>query len=315
MRPTGAATGPLGAPGAIDGLRRALQTSWPALVVDLVEEIGSTNTALLQALRGRGPHTTHTPHTPHTVHTPHGPHTPRLLVARRQTAGRGRLGRTWHAQADASLTFSLGLRLHRPDLSGLSLAVGVAIAQALDPSPPPERPRIGLKWPNDLWLHDPRADSGGRKLGGILIETTGNARERWGVIGVGLNILPLGSGEFASGLAWLQEIAPGTTTIAALHRIAPALMQALDRFEREGLPGFVEAFRARDLLQGRQVTTTSPEVPLGRAEGIDEAGALRVRDPSGRLHVVTSGEVSIRLAEAAAGASPPRPASGVPWPC
>ena len=300
--PTGALMAPLGAPGAIDGLRQALQTSWPALVVDMVEEIGSTNTALLQAFRGRDPHT---------------PHAPRLLVARRQTAGRGRLGRIWHAQADASLTFSLGLRLHRPDLSGLSLAVGVAIAQALDPSPPPERPRIGLKWPNDLWLHDPRADGGGRKLGGILIETTGDARERWGVIGVGLNILPLGVGEFASGQAWLQEIDPGTTPIGALDRLAPALMRALDRFERQGLQDFVEAFRARDLLQGRQVTTTSPGVPLGRSEGIDEAGRLRVRDHGGRLHVVQSGEVSIRLADAsaAAGASPPRASAGVPWPC
>src|SRR6478735_3053431 len=82
---------------------------------------------------------------------------PVLLVAETQTAGRGRLGRQWQSQAGDSLTFSLGMLLRPSDWAGLSLAVGVTLADALHPD-------VRLKWPNDLWLAD-------RKLGGILIET------------------------------------------------------------------------------------------------------------------------------------------------
>src|SRR4051812_25393713 len=82
---------------------------------------------------------------------------PVLLVAERQTSGRGRLGRGWRSAPGESLTFSLGLKLGPADWSGLSLAVGVSLAETL-------HPRIQLKWPNDLWVGD-------RKLGGILIET------------------------------------------------------------------------------------------------------------------------------------------------
>ena len=84
---------------------------------------------------------------------------PVLLVAETQTAGRGRLGRQWHSGARAGevLTFSLGMPLRMADWSGLSLAVGVSVAQSLHPS-------LQLKWPNDVWLQE-------RKLAGILIET------------------------------------------------------------------------------------------------------------------------------------------------
>eukprot|EP01034_Spumella_vulgaris_P035364 gene35364-43606_t len=92
---------------------------------------------------------------------------PTLLVAEQQTAGRGRLGRVWQSDVGASLMLSLGLPLAPKDWSGLSLAVGVSVAESLQPTLPPlqpgHSPRIGLKWPNDLWL------SGDRKLGGILV--------------------------------------------------------------------------------------------------------------------------------------------------
>src|SRR5215472_3199021 len=79
--------------------------------------------------------------------------TPCFLVTDAQTAGRGRNGRQWHSAPGHSLTFSLAWQPRRADLGGLSLAVGVAIADALDP-PRGEAPRIGLKWPNDLWFVD-----------------------------------------------------------------------------------------------------------------------------------------------------------------
>src|SRR5436305_15350183 len=83
---------------------------------------------------------------------------PCLLVAEHQTHGHGRNGRVWQAAPGASLTFSLALPLAPKDWSGLSLAVGVALAQALDPpqagAAASDAPRIGVKWPNDLWLPD-----------------------------------------------------------------------------------------------------------------------------------------------------------------
>ena len=114
---------------------------------------------------------------------------PCLLVAEEQTRGRGRLGRGWIASAGASLTFSLALPLAPEEWSGLSLAVGLALAEALDPMVQPGAPpRIGLKWPNDLWLVD--GPGRGRKLGGILIETVSVGHRRMCVLGVGLNVLP-----------------------------------------------------------------------------------------------------------------------------
>jgi len=271
---------------AVEALRGTLQALHPGLLVEVVEEIGSTNAALLADLRA-----------PSVGASPR----PCLLVAERQTAGRGRLGRTWHAQPGASLTFSLAMPLSQPDLSGLSLAVGVALAQTLDPSTLGSDGRLALKWPNDLWLRDPGAEGGGRKLGGILIETTSGNAGRWAVIGVGLNILPQAQGDFATGQAWLREIDPLATPASTLARAAAALLTALVAFEHHGLDAFHDGFRQRDLLQGQQVTTTLPAVPEGLAEGIDPTGRLRVRGVDGRLHAVQSGEVSVRPTRPSAG--------------
>ncbi len=264
---------------SIAPLQRALQRLRPGLDLQVVEEIGSTNAALLCAVRQQAPED-----------SPPA----RLLVAQRQTAGRGRLGRAWHAQPGASLTFSLAWPLRRADLSGLSLAVGVAIAQALDPPGLPGDRRIGLKWPNDLWLRDPVAEGGGRKLGGILIETTGSPTQRWGVIGIGLNILPQTTGDFSTGQAWLRELDPTATPVTTLACVAPVLLEALERFEGLGFEAFLEAFCERDLLRGELVTTTQPALETGRAEGVDPTGRLWVRDAQGRLQAVHAGEVSVR---------------------
>ena len=98
----------------------------PGFTVEVLPEIDSTNSELMRRARA-------------------GQLDPVLLVAQSQTAGRGRLGRGWVSSPGDSLTFSLGLPLAPADWSGLSLAVGVAVAEALGPG-------IGLKWPNDLWL-------------------------------------------------------------------------------------------------------------------------------------------------------------------
>jgi len=221
---------------------------------------------------------------------------PCLLVAEHQSAGRGRQGRTWKSVPGASLTFSLGLPLALADWSGLSLAVGAALGDALDPpqarDPQNGTPRLGLKWPNDLWLVD--ADGTGRKLGGILIETVAAGAQRLAVIGIGLNVMPFAAADLNTGFATLREFDPEATAPGVLARIALPLVQALKRFEQEGFAAFAQAFAARDLLYGREVRTTHTDVPQGVARGVSAQGALLV-ETKGRVVTVSSGEVSVRL--------------------
>lgn len=258
----------------------------PGLSIEVVDRLGSTNAALVDRLReaSRG------------ARDAHGRGLraddlrPTLLVAIDQTQGRGRLGRNWQSSAGASLTFSLSMPLDRADWSGLSLAVGVAIAGAFDPA----GSVIGLKWPNDLWLR--QGEALGRKVGGILIEAMGIGDHRMAVIGVGLNVQPVHMAEAA---ASLSEMDPQLTPQAALSRLMPPLVRALLGFEREGFAGFEAAYAQRDLLRGGQVVTTDAACPRGEAIGVDADGALQVRDEGGQVHRIVSGEVSVRPAPAA----------------
>ena len=222
---------------------------------------------------------------------------PCLLVAEQQTRGRGRNGKAWLSSAGASLTFSISLPMQPAQWSGLSLAVGVSLAQALEPSARPiarpgEEPRLKLKWPNDLWLGG--GPGTGRKLGGVLIETLAFRGVRFVVVGVGLNVLPQSPEGLDHGFACLQEIMPGVTAPQVLATVALPLVQGLRRFEQEGFKPFAAAFAQRDLLCGMPVITTSVEVPEGIAEGVDDTGALRVRARA--LHTIVGGEVSVRPA-------------------
>lgn len=221
---------------------------------------------------------------------------PCLLVAEHQTGGRGRHGRSWQAAPGASLTFSLALPLTPADWAGLSLAVGVAIAEALEPGSP-RPPRIGLKWPNDLWMMDESADGRrhGRKLGGILIETVAAGAKRLAVIGIGLNVAPMRTAETSSGFGCVQELDASATPPAVLERIALPLVGALKQFEAAGFAPFEARYAQRDLLLGQPVRTTLPEVAEGLAQGVSAHGALRVQTAAGTVEV-TSGEVSVRLA-------------------
>jgi BirA family transcriptional regulator, biotin operon repressor / biotin---[acetyl-CoA-carboxylase] ligase len=270
----------------------------PGLTVEVLPRTDSTNTRLIERARAAGGD----PDAPVTrpgqldamtlgQSTPHGRRSgdlePCLLVAEHQTRGRGRMGRDWQASPVASLTFSLALPLAPAEWSGLSLAVGLALAEALDPA---AAPRIGLKWPNDLWLID--GPGRGRKLGGILIETVSVGRRRMCVVGVGLNVRP----QTFEGLevACLAEIEPALTAPAALERVAEPLVRALQRFEREGFAPLVGRYARRDVLAGQPVHTTVAEAADGVAEGVDASGALCVR-AGGALHRIVSGEVSVRV--------------------
>jgi len=224
---------------------------------------------------------------------------PCLLIAEHQTSGRGRQGRVWQSSVGASLTFSLGVPMTTGDWSGLSLAAGVALCEAIDGARTSGSgaPRLGIKWPNDLWLGRP--GEGGRKLCGMLIETVSAGAQRLAVIGVGLNVQPFGADGVTTGFACAQELDPAVTAPALLHRIALPLVQAVRLFEREGFEAFEARFAERDLLAGLTVQTTSAEIPEGIARGVARSGALRLQVGSA-IREVSSGEVSVRVREAGA---------------
>jgi len=221
---------------------------------------------------------------------------PCLLIAEHQSAGRGRQGRSWHSVAGASLTFSLGVPLTVADWSGLSLAVGVALCEAIETirTPASNAPRLGLKWPNDLWLGAP--GEGGRKLGGLLIETVAAGSQRLAVIGVGINIEPFDADALTTGFACAQELDPTITAPALMARVALPLVQAMHLFSEAGFGAFGARFAAHDLLVGKTVTTTSPDLPEGVARGVSAHGALRVETAAG-VHELSSGEISVRVAQ------------------
>lgn len=246
----------------------------PGFAVEVVDAIDSTNSELMRRARA-------------------GDSAPVLLVAERQTAGRGRLGRPWESAQDAaqpiSLTFSLGLPLAPRDWSGLSLAVGVSVADSLDAD---GSTGIRVKWPNDLWTADDR------KLAGILIETATAAASagtapatRYVVIGIGVNIGPRDGDGLRAPPACLQERTPAMTAPEALRLIVAPLVRDVLAFGARGFAAFAERFAARDALQGRDVELSDGTV--GRCEGVGAAGELRVTTPTG-LQSITSSEVSAR---------------------
>lgn len=279
----------------------------PGISIEVLARTDSTNTALLERVRSES-----RSGAPQAYGRRAHDMQPCLLVAEHQTHGRGRMGRAWLSSPGSSLTFSLALSLQPGDWSGLSLAVGCAIAEALEPSASlaaGAKPRLTLKWPNDLWLDE-------RKLGGILIETVPAGDRRIAVIGVGLNIkeLVLGKDEpdhadgakqdsaggpintispFNTGFAALTELRPGCSGPEALALIAPALVQCLLDFEQQGFAAWASAYAKRDLTLGRLVTAGATE---GISEGISAQGELQIRTRDGQLQIVSGGEVSVRLA-------------------
>lgn len=285
---------------AIDWRAQALQqqlaAATPGLRVEALASVDSTSTRLLERCRS------------HTQAHPGEPSgaafVPILLVADQQTAGRGRQGRSWTAQAGASLTFSLAWPMRRADLSGLSLAVGVALADSLADSladaldaPGAAPARLGLKWPNDLWLLGAPGETPqiGRKLGGVLIETVIRGEQRIAVLGIGLNVMPLAVQNASSGVAWLGELDPRLDAPQVLHRVAPALVRALRLFEADGFGAFEARFAARDLLFGRHVVAGTLH---GVAQGVASNGALRLRcgaAPDAPVQEIVAGEVSVGL--------------------
>lgn len=215
-----------------------------------------------------------------------------VLATEWQTAGRGRLGRGWTAVAGGSLTFSLGWRFEQGAgfLAGLSLAVGVALARALEAA---GFRGVELKWPNDL-VHRHC------KLGGILIELSGDALgPTLAVIGVGLNArLPEAARrDIAQPVTDLATVA-GVAAIdrnALLATIVAELVSTLERYSAEGFAPLRPEWQRRHALQKRPVQVLLPDKSTvrGNVVGVDADGAL-VLDHRGRRMRFVTGEVSLR---------------------
>lgn len=270
----------------VEALWQDLEPRLPGLSIEVLARVESTNAALLDRVRrdetGRAADGRPYGRRQHDLH-------PCLLIAEHQTHGRGRQGRSWHSTAGASLTFSLSLPLEVADWSGLSLVVGTALAEGLDP----DGGRLRLKWPNDLWLDD-------RKLGGILIETVPAGQSRMAVVGVGLNIsdgAKVQESQLTTGFASLQELWPDITPPEALARLAPSLVTALAAFPSTGFAPWRERYAARDLLLGHPVTAGALE---GVADGVNDRGELMLRTAQGPV-AVSGGEVSVRLSQPSQG--------------
>ena len=216
----------------------------------------------------------------------------RAWLAERQTAGRGRRGRRWASPLAAHVYLSLSRRFDGglAALQGLSLAVGVAAADALHAL---GYPSVRLKWPNDLM-----AD--GRKLGGILVEIGGEAGGPMRVVvGLGLNVaMPASAARDIDqpwcDLASLSASPPSRQAVCVA--LLDALLPMLARFEREGLPAFQAGWARHDMLAGQRVKLqVGDRVVEGVALGITADGALRLRAAGAEQHH-HAGEASLRAA-------------------
>ena len=223
---------------------------------------------------------------------PHGV----IVIARQQTSGRGRLGRTWVSPLDAGLYVSFLLRpvKFKPQIPLVTLAAGFACAKAINQI---LGIKIGIKWVNDLVLS-------GRKLGGILSElylppelNSGGGQEAL-IVGVGINIESKDQDipdVIRSQMAWLSEIAPnGLDRNLLVAKIALELEYALDALSQGAVDDILNGWRHYSVTLGEPViATVGNETVSGVAIDVDSSGALILQTKDGR-RTLHAGEVTLR---------------------
>ena len=241
--------------------------------IEVVDETGSTNTDLLERAAQGAPSGT-------------------VLVAELQTRGRGRRGRGWHSGLGGALTFSVLCRFEQGAgfLSGLSLAVGIALARVLREHGAEE---VMLKWPNDvLWRH--------LKLAGILIELAGDVMgPTVAVIGVGINLrLPeLVKERIDQPVVDLAKIGIEVDRNRLFAEFLAELDVVLGKFSGEGFAPFRQEWDRMHAYQARMVRLRMPDKTEleGKVEGVAEDGALMIKTRSGTRKFY-GGELSLRPA-------------------
>lgn len=261
-----------------EAVAAGLDTRWAGRGLLLCpRELPSTNAALKELARQGAPHGS-------------------LAVCHHQTAGRGRMTRTWETPPGEALTFSLLLRpkLTPAEAQLCTLAAALAMAQTVRELFPALEPRI--KWPNDLVI-------GQKKCCGILSEMgMEDGRVSYVVTGVGLNVnqtaFPPELEEKAASLLMLlrqqQDAAPLSRT-RLLCRFLAHMEAAVEQVEQRGFAGIREAYTALSATIGQRVQVLSPaESYTGLAMGVDDAGALLVKRENGQTATVLCGDVSVR---------------------
>jgi len=258
------------------GLRSDAIAQAAALAPDCVEcvpSVESTNLTLMSALLAGDPIL------------------PRVLVASRQTAGRGRRGRVWLSQEPDCLTMSVSLHRIRshslPTLAGLPLALGVAIAQLLSRNVQ----GIRLKWPNDLLRDD-------RKFAGMLVETRIVDGYERVVIGLGLNWrladeVADALGAVATGL--FDALPTPSQREQLAGQLAGAMISAAQAFFEAGFDDTAARWEPFDWLRNRSVVVLGAGgiEMAGVADGLGPAGVLRLLTTQG-VRLIAAGDISVR---------------------
>ena len=244
-----------------------------AFTIQVLESVDSTNTALMAAaLNGAADGT--------------------MLCSEHQQSGKGRRGRAWHSVPGGSLTFSTLWRFDNglQSLAGLSLAVGLAIARAVNRhSVHPAR----LKWPNDVLVDH-------RKLAGILVEVQGDMNgAAFAVVGVGLNVRLNEAQRDAVDQA-VVDLAEMGVTAGRNRLLADCLLElhaVLAQFRQHGFAVLREDWQALDAYAGKPVALNLPDARSvhGIASGVDDTGAFLLRDAASGVIPYSGGEISLRL--------------------
>lgn len=216
------------------------------------------------------------------------------VVAESQTAGRGRLGKEWLSYTGMGLCCTI---LVRPNLDieeypKITLTAGLAVGLALE-----ELCHVGvqLKWPNDIYV-------GGRKCGGILVETSSlhkGTRHCFALVGIGVNVnadcstFPIELTKIATSL--FLETGKKHDILTIFTRIRSQLLELLSQLETAGFEGILDQWRKRDILDGQWMSwvTLAGHVVYGESLGVDDNGILAIRDQTGRRHEVLSGDLRL----------------------
>ncbi len=216
---------------------------------------------------------------------------PFVLLAERQTAGRGRRGRVWASPFAENLYCSLVLRVDggMSQVEALSLTVGLAVAKALKACGLKE---VGLKWPNDVL-------SAGQKISGILLELAGDPADVCHVvIGIGINVNMMIDTSAMIDQPWTsmrQSLGQMVDRNELAARLLLQLHECLSRHWQGGFSGLREEWESMHLWRGRNVALTAgSSATLGTVIGVDERGAIRL-SVDGVDRAFSGGELSLRL--------------------
>ncbi|MEJ5060533.1 MULTISPECIES: bifunctional biotin--[acetyl-CoA-carboxylase] ligase/biotin operon repressor BirA [unclassified Pseudomonas] len=247
--------------------RLAPSCNWPALVFDSID---STNAEALRAIN-------------------YGQPSPFIVVAERQTAGRGRRGRRWASPFAENIYYSLVLRIDggMRQLEGLSLVVGLAVMQTLRGH---GVSAAGLKWPNDVLV-------GQKKIAGILLELVGDPADVCHVVlGVGINVnMQLTDEVDQQWTSMRLESGKMFDRNKLVAELGLTLQKYLERHQVSGFSAIQSEWEQNHLWQGRPVSLIAGVSQIdGEVLGIDGQGALRMK-VDGVEKVFSGGELSLRL--------------------